>query len=79
MGAVVSRKKLWGLKKTFARNVAAMHREEIFGIKNCEGISWDCLIKDFLIIETLECHTGEVLSQMDVNCLAGKVTKDCNC
>lgn len=75
----VSHKKMLRLKNTFAKNVASMHQEEIFGFTNCEGVSWECLIKDFLILTTLGCHTGEVLSQMDINCLSGKVTNDCNC
>lgn len=79
MEGAVNKRKLWSLKKTFAHNVAAMHREEVFGIKNCEGISWECLYKDFLIIESLECNTGDVFSQMDIDCLMNKVTKECNC
>ncbi len=75
----VSDKKLLGLKKTFAKNVASMHNEEIFGSPNCDGISWECLIKDFMILEMLECHTKEVLSQMDINCLVGKLSNECNC
>ena len=74
----VSHKKMLRLKNTFAKNVASMHNEEIFGVPS-GGISWECLIKDFLILTTLCCHTGEVLSQMDINCLSGKVTNDCNC
>lgn len=79
MGAVVSNKKLWSLKKKFAKNVAAMHRHEVYGLKPCGDISWECLFKDYMIINTLSCHTGEVLTQMDVNCLANKVTHECNC
>lgn len=74
----VSHKKMLGLKRTFAKNVASMYNEEVFGVPSGE-ISWECLIKDFLILTTLGCHTGEVLSQMDINCLSGKVTNDCNC
>ncbi len=74
----VSNKKLREMKRMFSENVASMHNEEVFGIKR-SGVSWECLYRDFLIIETLECHTTEVLSQMDINCLAGKVTQECNC
>lgn len=75
----VNKNRLWKIKQIFAKNVASMHREEIFGIKNCGGISWDCLYKDFLIIEALECHTGKVLNNTDINCLTSKITKKCNC
>jgi len=51
-----------------------MHREEIFGVKNCLGISWECINKDYLILKTLNNHSGENLTQEDVECLYNKIT-----
>lgn len=79
MAAVVNNQKLWGLKKAFYKNVAAMHREEVFGVANCNGLSWECIFKDYMILQMATCHTTEVLTQSDMDCLIGKVTNDCNC
>jgi len=72
--AVVSRAKKVKMGSVFVDNVLAMHREEIFGVKNCLGISWECINKDYLILKTLNNHSGENLTQEDVECLYNKIT-----
>lgn len=72
--AVVSKAKKINMGNVFVDNVLAMHREEIYGVKNCIGISWECIFKDFLIIKTLRTHSGDNLTQEDVECLYNKIT-----
>lgn len=54
MEGVVSNKTLWGLRTSFAKSVAEMEHSEVFGI-GC-GEKWDCLFKDFLIIDVLKTY-----------------------
>jgi len=50
---VVSNRLLWNLKKDFATKVSEMGIEEIFGIKGNSESSWNCLYRQFLIIDVL--------------------------
>jgi len=54
VGAVVSNKEMFKLKKAFAKNVTAMHDPEVFGI-GCNK-SWNCLLKDYVILDVLETY-----------------------
>jgi hypothetical protein len=50
---VVSNKTLFALEKSFAENVSKMMNFEVFGIgKGCSK-SWNCLYKDYLILDVL--------------------------
>jgi len=50
---VVSSRLLWNLRKDFATAVSDMSVGEIFGIKGNNNSSWDCLCRQFLIIDVL--------------------------
>lgn len=53
MEGVVSNKTLFALEKSFAENVSKMMNFEVFGIgKGCSK-SWNCLYKDYLILDVL--------------------------
>jgi len=54
VGAIVSNKEMFKLKKAFAKNVTAMHDSEVFGMGSDN--SWNCLFKDYVILDVLETY-----------------------
>lgn len=70
--AVVSKARKIKMGKVLVENVLAMHREEIFGIKNCKGLTWDIIFKDYLIMCTLK-HSNCSLNDEQVDCLYNKI------
>ena len=65
------------LKSKFSKNVAKMRPHEIFGLKPCDGISWDKLFKDALILDFIRLDSG--CNKTDIDCLIGKMSNNCNC
>jgi len=58
-----------------AKKVAKLANAEVFGFSDC-GEKWGDVIAKSLIVDALLCSEVEVLNQVQVNCLQGKLSED---
>lgn len=73
--AVVSKAKLVSLGNDLVKGVESMYREEVFGVKGCDGVKWECLFNLYLVIEAFESYDGTTYTQEDIDCMYGSVNK----